>query len=95
MEISLFQQEELSEVVGSNAETVEAAADGSQLAASASQQDEPKAQARPNSGSSVATKIAAFASGVAYVKGGIKDASEDAILVEDVLHKFEAASRVR
>lgn len=42
----------------------------------------------------MANKIAAFASGVAPVKKGITNASEDAITVEEVLHKLESAARV-
>lgn len=52
-----------------------------------------KRQSNPSS-SSLATKIAAFASGVAPVKKGITNASEDAITVEEVLHKLESAARV-
>lgn len=54
----------------------------------------PSKQVRPPASSSLANKIAAFASGVAPVKQGITNASEDAITVEDVLHKLESASRV-
>ena len=42
----------------------------------------------------VANKIAAFSSGVAPVKAGMDTSAEDEILVEEVLHKLEAASRV-
>jgi hypothetical protein len=42
----------------------------------------------------VANKIAAFSSGVAPVKAGMDTSAEDDILVEEVLHKLEAASRV-
>lgn len=87
-------QEELSQVAEGPGPTAEAAAadvagvDGSRTIEGA------KSQSRPNSSSNIANKIAAFASGVAPVKKGIADASEDAITVEDVLHKLEAASRV-
>jgi hypothetical protein len=43
----------------------------------------------------MASKIAAFASGVAPVRRGLADADEDAIPVEEVLHKLETAGRVR
>lgn len=42
----------------------------------------------------VAHKIAAFSSGVAPVKAGMDTSGEDEILVEEVLHKLEAASVV-
>jgi len=49
----------------------------------------------PKKGSNtVANKIAAFSSGVAPVKAGMDTSTEDEILVEEVLHKLEAASRM-
>ncbi|KAF8062649.1 hypothetical protein HT031_003978 [Scenedesmus sp. PABB004] len=45
------------------------------------------------SGGSLASKIAAFASGVAPVRQGLANAGEDAMSVEDVLHKLEGAAR--
>eukprot|EP00775_Hariotina_reticulata_P006575 gene6575-6803_t len=46
-------------------------------------------------GSSIANKIAAFASGVAPVRKGLANTDEDSITVEEVLHKLEGASRAQ
>lgn len=46
--------------------------------------------------SSLASKIAAFSNGVAPVKSGmVADPEEDELLIEEVMHKLEAAARVR
>jgi hypothetical protein len=46
--------------------------------------------------SSLASKIAAFSNGVAPVKSGMMaDPDEDELLIEEVMHKLEAAARVR
>lgn len=44
--------------------------------------------------SNLANKIAAFSSGVAPLRKGIPNVDEDAITVEEVLHKLETAGRV-
>jgi len=49
---------------------------------------------KSSGGSSIANKIAAFASGVAPVRKGLANTDEDSITVEEVLHKLEGASRV-
>lgn len=82
-------------VAESNGQTTETAAEDVSSLDLGKTDEEAKAQSRPTSGSNIANKIAAFASGVAPVKKGISDASEDSITVEDVLHKLEAVSRVR
>jgi hypothetical protein len=46
--------------------------------------------------SSLASKIAAFSNGVAPVKSGLApDPDDDELLIEEVMHKLEAAARVR
>jgi hypothetical protein len=83
------------------ADEVKAAANTGDARSSSSTASEPsedevgrqKRHSNP-SNSSLANKIAAFASGVAPVKKGITNASEDAITVEEVLHKLESAARV-
>jgi hypothetical protein len=83
------------------ADEVKAAADTSELRSSSNSASQPsgdingkqKRLSNPSS-SSLANKIAAFASGVAPVKKGITNASEDGITVEEVLHKLESAARV-
>jgi hypothetical protein len=83
------------------ADEVKAAADTGEARSSSISASEPcedsngkqKRLSNPSS-SSLANKIAAFASGVAPVKKGIKNASEDGITVEEVLHKLESAARV-
>ncbi|WIA41226.1 hypothetical protein OEZ86_004839 [Tetradesmus obliquus] len=85
---------------GQKADEVKAAAHTGDARSSSSTASEPsedevgkqKRLSNPSS-SSLANKIAAFASGVAPVKKGITNASEDAITVEEVLHKLESAAR--
>ncbi|WIA20940.1 hypothetical protein OEZ85_005281 [Tetradesmus obliquus] len=85
---------------GQKADEVKAAAHTGDARSSSSTASEPsedefgkqKRFSNPSS-SSLANKIAAFASGVAPVKKGITNASEDAITVEEVLHKLESAAR--
>lgn len=75
----------------SKAQAVDAA--GSSPAAKGSKPNGLPPVARQSS--NLANKIAAFSSGVAPVRKGITNANEDAITVEDVLHKLETSGRVR
>ena len=87
-------QDQQSEVAESNGHGTEVSEEDVTSAVDSRMEDEARGGSRPTSGSSLANKIAAFASGVAPVKKGISDESEDSITVEDVLHKLESATRV-